>query len=182
MKQNLLVLFLFVCSLLSAQSADSLVATLPRVKNDIERADLLNAIADAYKVSDPSKMGQYAGKALDLSHRIKYRAAEGNALLNLGNAGILSGDYAKALENFTKAQNLFGNELASNPRDAKIKAGLAKAYGSIGIVFSEQSDYTSRRRLCMKRSTNPCALRACTTTSASSTNRCTTTSRRSNTL
>ncbi|WP_290847195.1 tetratricopeptide repeat protein [Flavobacterium sp.] len=142
MKQNLLVfLVLFACVFVSAQSADSLVAKLPQTKNDIEKADALNAIADAYKISDPSKMGQYAGKALELSRKIKYKVAEGNALLNLGNAGILSGDYKKALQNFTAAQNLFEGERSSNAGDAQVKAGLAKAYGSIGIVLSEQSNY-----------------------------------------
>jgi|GEM_PF-241459 len=141
MKQNLLLALLFFCALASAQSAESLAARLPQAKNDIEKADLLNAIADGYKSSDPSKMGQYAVRALDLSRKIKYKAAEGHALLNLGNAGILSGNYPKALEHFASAQSVFEAESASDPKDKKIRAGLAKAYGSLGIVFSERSNY-----------------------------------------
>ncbi|NUY80842.1 tetratricopeptide repeat protein [Flavobacterium sp. MAH-1] len=141
MKQNLLAFLLFICTLASAQSVDSLVAQLPKSKNDIDRADLLNAVSDGYKTSDASKVTEYAGKALDLSRRIKYKTAEGNALLNLGTAGILTGNYPKALEYFTSAQTLFENEYSANPKDVKVKAGLAKAYGSIGIVFSEQSNY-----------------------------------------
>lgn len=127
--------------LASAQSVDSLVAQLPQAKNDIEKADLLNDIADGYKSSDPPRMGEYAAKALELSRKIKYKAAEGYALLNLGNAGILSGNYAEALKRFTAAQTVFESEYAANPKEEKVKAGLAKAYGSIGIVFSEQSNY-----------------------------------------
>lgn len=141
MKQNLLAFLLFICTLASAQSVDSLVAQLPKSKNDIDRADLLNAVSDGYKTSDASKVTEYASKALDLSRRIKYKTAEGNALLNLGTAGILTGNYPKALEYFTSAQTLFENEYSANPKDVKVKAGLAKAYGSIGIVFSEQSNY-----------------------------------------
>ncbi|MBD3583488.1 tetratricopeptide repeat protein [Flavobacterium selenitireducens] len=141
MKQNLLVVLLFCCLLASAQTPDSLLAQLPQAKNDIEKTDLLNEIADGYKSSDPSRMEQYAEKALDLSRKIKYRVAEGHALLHLGNAGILSGDYAAALQHFTAAQSVFESEYGSSPKDEKIKAGLAKAYGSIGIVFSEQSNY-----------------------------------------
>jgi len=141
MRINLLVLLLFCVFLASAQSVDSLVAQLPQSKNDIEKAELLNSIADGFKTSDPVKMQQYATQALALSRRIKYKVAEGQALLNLGNAGIMSGDYAVALKQFTEAQRVFEAEFAGHPRDIKVKAGLAKVYGSIGIVFSEQSNY-----------------------------------------
>lgn len=144
MKRHVLLVFLLLLTaMVSAQEkpADSLLAALSKSRNDIERADRLNAVSDAYKTSDAAKMRDYAAKALDLSRRIKYKAAEGSALLNLGNSNVISGDYAKALEYFTSAQAIFENELASTPKDAKIKGGLAKAYGSIGIVFSEQSNY-----------------------------------------
>lgn len=143
MKQTVLVLLLFCCSaftLAQENAADSLVAVLSKSKNDIERADLLNAISDGYKSSDPAKMSDYAGRALDLSRKIKYKTAEGYAWLNLGNSQIILGNYAKALEHFSAAQAVFENEAATD-KDPKIKAGLAKAYGSIGIVFSEQSNY-----------------------------------------
>ncbi|RZJ64181.1 MAG: tetratricopeptide repeat protein [Flavobacterium sp.] len=143
MKRNVLLLFLLFASALgfSQENApDSLITVLSKSRNDIERADLLNAISDGYKSSDPAKMRDFATKSLDLSRKIKYRSAEGYALLNLGNSNIISGNYAKALEYFSLAQAVFENEIATD-KDQKIKAGLAKAYGSIGIVFSEQSNY-----------------------------------------
>lgn len=144
MKRHVLLVFLLLLSaMVSAQerSVDSLMTALSKSKNDIEKVDLINAVSDAYKTSDAAKMREFASKALDLSRKIKYKAAEGNALLNLGNSNVISGDYAKALEYFASAQAIFENELASTPKDTKIKGGLAKAYGSIGIVFSEQSNY-----------------------------------------
>lgn len=121
--------------------ADSLVIELARSKNDIDRASLLNDISDAYKTSDPGKVYEFAQRALELSKKIKDRTAEGNALLNLGNASILSGNYRAATDYFTKAQTLFENELPAASNTPAIKKGLAKAYGSLGIVLSEQSNY-----------------------------------------
>lgn len=123
-------------------TADSLISVLPKSKNDIDKAKLLNAIADEYKSTDPKVMQQYAHQALQLAVKIKYRSAEGNAYLNLGNANIILGNYAVALKYFSNAQTVFEKELESNS-DAteEIKNSLARAYGSIGIVFSEQSSY-----------------------------------------
>lgn len=121
---------------------DSLNHVLKSVKNDIERAQTLNAIADEYKSTDPQKMLVYANKALVLSQKIKYKIAEGNAHLNIGNANIIIGNYSVALRHFTLASLLFEEQNASNSIEAiEIKKGLAKALGSIGIVFSEQSNY-----------------------------------------
>ncbi|MBM6498195.1 tetratricopeptide repeat protein [Flavobacterium macrobrachii] len=138
--------FLTVCfSLLMMSSwcqstkVDSLISVLERTKNDIDKAKLLNTIADTYKSSNPKLMLQYANEALTLSKKINFTTAEGNALLNLGNVNIISGDYAKALNFFAEAQHLF--ETISEREKLENKQGLAKALGSIGIVFSEQSNY-----------------------------------------
>jgi tetratricopeptide (TPR) repeat protein len=119
--------------------ADSLISVLQRTQNDIDKAKLLNSIADTYKSSNPKLMVDYANKALALSKKIKFTTAEGYALLNLGNANIISGDYSKALNFFAEAQHLFEN--ITDKENIENKQGLAKAFGSIGIVFSEQSNY-----------------------------------------
>jgi pentatricopeptide repeat protein len=64
--------------------------------------------------------------------------AQGNAYLNLGNYNIILGNYPKALCYFDKAKLLFEKESRA---DLEVKKGLAKSYGSIGVVFSEQSNY-----------------------------------------
>ena len=130
---------------------DSLTLVLNQVKNDIDKAQTLNAIADEYKTSNPKLMADFASKALQLSKKIKFRLAEGNAYLNLGNSNIISGNYQVALQNFTLAQELFENEINANSKNnLDIKKGLAKAYGSIGIVFSEQSNYAKALKYYLK--------------------------------
>ncbi|HEX8269481.1 MAG TPA: tetratricopeptide repeat protein [Flavobacterium sp.] len=138
-KVLLLLASLFITSMSLAQSkADSLVSILPKAKNDIDKANLLNAIADEFKSSDPVQVHSYASRALALSRKIKYPLAEGNALLNLGNSNIILGNYPEALTHFLAAQQVFEKE---NAADGDIKRALVRTYGSIGIVFSEQSNY-----------------------------------------
>lgn len=141
-----ILLYLFVISFTVAQAQtkviDSLLVVLQQAKNDIDKAQTLNALADAYKTSDPKLMQQYANKALQLSQKLQYKIEEGNAQLNLGNANIILGNYSQALNYFALAQSIFENETDSSPKNnLAIKKGLAKAYGSIGIVFAEQSNY-----------------------------------------
>ena len=146
MKKRILVfIFLFCTTILVAQtgSIDSLNVVLKNAKNDIEKTEVFNAIANEYKTSDPKLMQDFATKALQLSQKIEYKIEEGFANLNMGNVNIISGNYSEALKYFATAQNIFENEKESNPdKILKIKKGLAKAYGSIGIVFSEQSNYS----------------------------------------
>jgi tetratricopeptide (TPR) repeat protein len=137
----LLSLFLVFPVIVFSQSKaiDSLNTLLGQAKNDIDKAQLLNAISSEYRQSDPKKTLEFAQKALSLSRKIKYNLAEGNAYLNLGNGNIVLGNYPEALRNFSNAQLVFEKEAESG--DKEIKNGLARAYGSIGIVFSEQSSY-----------------------------------------
>ena len=120
---------------------DSLTTVLNSAKTDIDKAQLFNAIADEYKTSDPKKMLQFAKNALQLSQKINYITAQGNSFLNIGVANIILGNYKISLDNFSKAQSIFEKELELNPNKTELKSGLARAYGSIGIVFSEQSSY-----------------------------------------
>lgn len=137
-------LFLFLAASAHAQqrAIDSLGGILQTAKNDIDKAQALNSLSNAYKTVDPVKMQGYALEALKLSQKIQYRIAEGEAQLNLGNAAIIQGDYRKALQYFSGAQRVFENEWQSDAKNKqRIQKGLAKAYGSIGIVFAEQSNY-----------------------------------------
>jgi tetratricopeptide (TPR) repeat protein len=145
------VLFFSVACWPQNPTADSLVSVLQKAKNDIDRAKLLNAVADQYKSSDPKLMMTYANQALELSKKIKFKAAEGTAYLNLGNANIITGNYPVALQNFSNAQAVFEKELDANPdTDDQLKNSLARAYGSIGIVFSEQSSYSKALQYALK--------------------------------
>jgi tetratricopeptide (TPR) repeat protein len=139
----LIYLFLLLSTVVHAQDKvmDSLKSELKKAKNDIDKTMVLNAIADQYKYSDPTKMAEYGNQALQLAKKIKYNVEEGNAYLNIGTSNIILGDYKKALDNFILAKNIFeeNNNSATNKKD--VAQGLAKSYGSMGIVFSEQSNY-----------------------------------------
>jgi hypothetical protein len=76
---------MFCTTLLFGQnkSIDSLNIVLKNAKNDIIKAETLNAIADIYKTSNPDLMKDYATKALQLSQKIEYKIEEGFANLNL---------------------------------------------------------------------------------------------------
>ena len=133
------------------RKADSLVLILPKAKNDIDKVQLLNAIADEYKNSDPKLMLVYGNQALQLATKIKFKTAQGNALLNLGNANVVLGNYLEALRYFSKAQSIFESALEDTNSDTKnIKNGLARAYGSLGVVFSEQSYYAKALQFDLK--------------------------------
>ncbi len=137
--------------LAQTERMDSLTTVLKRVKNDIDKVEILNAIADEYKTSDPKMMLQFAQQALQLSKKINYKVAEGNAYLNIGNANIILGSYTIALQNSNSAAFLFENQTSANPKQTiQIKKGLAKAYGSMGIIFSEQSNYTKALHFYLK--------------------------------
>ncbi|HMK06733.1 MAG TPA: tetratricopeptide repeat protein, partial [Flavobacterium sp.] len=123
------------------KSIDSLAKVLQHSKNNTDKVCTMNLLADEFKSVNPKLMRDYAGKALELSRKIHLRTEEGKALLNLGNAAIILGDYLQALKHFSSAQNIFEIEQQSAPADPEAGKGLAKAYGSIGIVFAEQSNY-----------------------------------------
>lgn len=111
-------------------------------KNDIEKSQFLNQISDLYKSQDPVLMMDFANQALEISQNIKDKEEEANAYLNLGNSQIISGNYPMALEYFTNAKNVL-EELKSEPENKqRNQDGLTRAYGSIGIIFSEQSNYS----------------------------------------
>lgn len=143
-QSSLLYLFLLLSAVQWAQNkkADSLVLSLPKTKNDIDRVQLLNAIADEYKSTNPELTLQYGNQALALASKIKFKAAKGFAFLNLGNGHVVQGNYPQALRFFSQAQEVFEEALEnSNGATSDVKNGLARAYGSLGVVFSEQSNY-----------------------------------------
>lgn len=120
---------------------DSLTTALSHTENDIQKSVLLNAIARAYLSEDPKQTISFGNRAIQLSQKIHHRIEEGNAHLNLGNANIVLGNYPAALKHFSLAQEIFEALLATETDQKAVQNGLGRAYGSIGIVFSEQSNY-----------------------------------------
>ncbi len=145
MKSKLLFLFLFISLFVNAQNKaiDSLLQQIKHTKSDIVRAKTLNNLANEYVSTNPKLMLEFATKALRVSKVIGFKLEEANAYHYIGNANVVLGNYSKALDCFSKAQTVFENEIlaGSDENINQIKNGLARAYGSIGYVFMEQSNY-----------------------------------------
>jgi tetratricopeptide (TPR) repeat protein len=139
-------LFLFatlICVQVRAQTfqADSLKRVLRVVKTDTARVNLYNNLADQFKESNPDSTTFYAQKASLLSSKINFGFGLANANVNKGNANIILGNYAAALVDFKNAQSKYEALLEDEPENNALKNGLARAYASAGVVYSEESNY-----------------------------------------
>lgn len=148
----LLYLFLIISTSVLSQDKviDSLKSEFKKAKNDIDKTKVLNSLADQYKYSDPTKMAEYGYQALQLAKKINYKVEEGNAYLNIGTSNIILGKYNIALDNFISAKIIFEENNVSSTNKKEIAQGLAKAYGSMGVVFSEQSNYAKALQFYLK--------------------------------
>lgn len=109
-----------------------------------EKAIVLNKLAVSYQEINPKTMLTYSQKALSVSNKTKNQLIIGQSYQNIGTATIILGEYSKALENLISAKNVFENAIYHSHSTSKkeLKNGLARAYGSMGVVFSEQSNYS----------------------------------------
>ena len=149
MKNKFNISFLFLAFALNGfcqsqnTTIDSLKRVLPYVKTDTAKVNLLNTIADKFKESNPDSTAFYATKATVLSQKVNYNFGLANSYINTGNSNIILGNYRNANTYFSKAQSGFEKLLEANSEiDVKrIKNGLARAYASKGVVFSQESNY-----------------------------------------
>ena len=123
---------------------DSLKRVLTVAKIDSAKVNVYNAIAHAYRESNPDSTNFYAGKAQELAQKNQYVFGLANAYLNKGNAQIILSNYPEALQNFIKSQQYFEQLSAANSEidQARIKNGLARSYASAGVVYSEENNYS----------------------------------------
>jgi tetratricopeptide (TPR) repeat protein len=63
------------------------------------------------------------------------------ALINQGNAAIVKGNYAVALQLLQKSQTQYNRLLAKNDKDILALKGLARALATMGVVYTQQSNY-----------------------------------------
>ncbi|WP_309640888.1 tetratricopeptide repeat protein [Flavobacterium sp.] len=140
------LLFLTSMSVFSQSSAtevDSLKRVLSVVKIDTAKVNVLNSIADKYKESNPDSTAFYAVKAAALAQHTNYNFGLANAYINSGNSNIILGNYRQANQYFGKAQAVFEMLLNADSEIEikRIQNGLARAFASQGIVFSQESNY-----------------------------------------
>ena len=134
---------LFVKTSAQNKVLDSLQHKLSVAKTAIEKTHLLNSIANEYVENDPELMIQYAKKAMAIAQKNNLESHEADSWFNIGNANIMLSRYTQALKSFTNSQVIYEdliNNTTQKP-DIEIINGLARAYGSIGVVCSEQNNY-----------------------------------------
>jgi len=120
---------------------DSLLLLSTTEKSIPNKAKLLNQIAEEYLETNPDKMLYYASQSLEVALKSKDPKYICLSYQNIGNANIMLGNYKAALESFHTASNYLEKQIHTNKAQS-MKEGLARAYGSIGVVFSEQSNYS----------------------------------------
>jgi tetratricopeptide (TPR) repeat protein len=127
----------------SSTAVDSLKRVLSVVKIDTVKVNVFNSIADKYKESNPDSTAYYALKAADLAQKKSYYFGLANAYINSGNSNIILGNYRQANLYFGKAQSVFEALLTADSEIEmkRIQNGLARAFASQGIVFSQESNY-----------------------------------------
>lgn len=137
------LLLLIFCSISYAQKGeiDSLKRVLSASKVDTTKANLYNHISNRYKESNPDSTEFYAQKAALLSQKIKYDFGIANSFLNKGNSNIIKGKYSQAKSDFEKAKTIF-LQLTEDEDTKERKNGLAKSYSGLGIVASEENNYS----------------------------------------
>jgi len=123
------------------KETDSLKRVLRVAKTDTAKVNIYNHLADKFKNSYPDSIHYYAQKAISLSLKINYIPGLASADLNNGNFNIISGKYAVALTHFKSAQSRYELLLEENPEDKTLLNGLARAFASIGVVYTQQSNY-----------------------------------------
>jgi tetratricopeptide (TPR) repeat protein len=138
----LFIFFVFASNCFGQRAEiDSLKRVLQVTKVDTSKVNIYNHLADKFKETNPDSTAFYASKATLLSKKINYGFGLANSYINKGNSNIILGDYKNAKSEFTKAQLEFESLLNDENDNKRLKNGLARAYASIGVVFSEESNY-----------------------------------------
>jgi len=143
---SLIFLLLAICNSFAQTTAiDSLKRVVRAATIDTAKVNAYNALANEFKEINPDSTAAYAQKAYRLSEKSGYHFGMANALLNQGNSNIIKSQYPKALANFKQAQSHYESllENGANIDTKKIKNGLARAYASSAVVYSEENDYAA---------------------------------------
>ncbi|MFN8275488.1 MAG: tetratricopeptide repeat protein [Flavobacteriaceae bacterium] len=109
-------------------------------KTDTAQVNLYNKIADYYKASQPDSLKYFAQKAQLLATKIQYSFGLSQADINLGNHALVIGNYPQALTYFHRAEFKL-NKLLENSSNKFVQNTKARALASIGVVYTQQSNY-----------------------------------------
>jgi tetratricopeptide (TPR) repeat protein len=110
-------------------------------KIDTAKVNIYNHLAFEFKENAIDSSFYYATKAEGLARKIKYDDGIAAAAINQGNVHIILGNYPDAKKAFTKAQQLYQKLLDDNSENKSFKNGLARSYASLGVIYSQESNY-----------------------------------------
>lgn len=139
---TILFLLLFNSIWTQNQSIDSLKRVLKISKMDTNKINSYNNLSNEFKNINSDSTFYYGVKANELSATTKYDFGIANAQMNIGNANIIKSNYLPALQNFKNAQKIYNVLQAKNIGNKMIQNGLARAFASAGVVFSEIGNYS----------------------------------------
>ena len=122
-----------VCSVVQAQTTDSLEAVLDTTKND-RRVKTLNELFRANLQSDPIKALSYTREALNLATEINDRRGMAASYNNLGIIYRNQGAFDKALEYYIISLKIY--ETLQN------KEGIASTKNNISTIYSLKKEYS----------------------------------------
>lgn len=136
----LLLFFIAGATSLRAQlesERDSLESLLP-FANDLQRADILNGLANCLRSTDTTRAGNYARQALTLSTKLNYCKGRATAEVTLGILQKNHQDFLNARKHY-----LTGLALALK---CKEPYAVSFAYHSLGNLAYLEGDYTKAMR------------------------------------
>ncbi|MCF8448451.1 MAG: tetratricopeptide repeat protein [Taibaiella sp.] len=142
MKRILIILLTISCSLLtihcSAQKQgqekiDSMLADIPKQKEDTNNVILEYSLSGAYSVVNPDEGIKYGRQALALSTKLGWEKGLAWAYNALGNNYLAKDEYQKALEYYIIASKAF--------EKTGEKKGIAAVICNIGVIYRIQGDY-----------------------------------------
>ena len=128
----LTIIILFFSVNLKAQNIDSLENILP-FKKGIEKAKLLNELANLYKINSFNRSYQYANQAFVLATTLSNNKEQANATYTLGVIYYMKGDNQKALYYWEKTIRY---RKADNDQ-----IGLANILSNIGLIYINIGNY-----------------------------------------
>ena len=113
---------------------DSLLAELPRQREDTNMVNILNTLSREHKhLGNYDTALYYADQALGQADKIAFAFGIAMACNRKGNVYLDLGDHARALEYYRKALGIYGQ--GGN------RSGIALILGNIGVVYEGQNDY-----------------------------------------
>ncbi len=136
MKRCIIILILSCCTVQDFAQAyiDSLKKLIIKVgKEDTAMVDRLVYLSDFYIYNKPDSGIYFANNAIRLSQKLLYRKGEAWAIVNLGDAYWVLGDYALSMQYYLQSLNVF--------QQMKRPIGVSSAKYGIGEIYKEMSNH-----------------------------------------